>query len=57
MSTNRIGKAIKESCKDDKRMERMLLELLEFNIRSGGGRTWYKEEYRRIVEKYAKEGE
>lgn len=55
MSATKIGKAIKENCKDDKVMQNMLIELLDFNLT---GRSWYKEEYARIIEKYAaSEGE
>lgn len=54
MSTSRIGKAIKESCEDDKIMQGLLMELLDFNLT---GRQWYKEEYTNIIEKYAKKVE
>ncbi|MBQ4067735.1 MAG: hypothetical protein IJC76_00640 [Lachnospiraceae bacterium] len=54
MSTSRIGKAIKESCADDKEMQGLLMDLLDFNLT---GRQWYKEEYTKIIEKYAKEME
>lgn len=50
MSANRIGKAIKESCQDDMIMQGLLFELLDFNMT---GRSWYKDEYTRIIEKYA----
>lgn len=50
MSVNKIGKAIKDSCKDDKKMQNLLMELLEFNLT---GRSWYKDEYYRIIRKYA----
>ncbi len=52
MSVNKIGKAIKESCQDDKNMQGLLLELLEFNMT---GRAWYKDEYTKIIEKYAEQ--
>lgn len=50
MSANKIGKAIKDSCKNDKIMQGLLLELLEYNMT---GRSWYKDEYSKIIEKYA----
>lgn len=50
MATGRISKAIADSCKGDDIMKDMLLELLEFNRT---GRSWYKEEYKSILEKYA----
>ena len=54
MSTSRIGRAIKESCTGDKVMQGLLMDLLEFNLT---GRQWYKDEYTKIIEKYAKEME
>ena len=54
MGANKIGKAIKDNCKDDKVMQGLLLELLEYNMT---GRAWYKEEYTKIIEKYAKKEE
>ncbi len=50
MGAGKIGKAIKENCENDKIMQSLLLELLEFNLT---GRQWYKEEYTRLIEKYA----
>ncbi len=50
MGANQIGKAIKENCKDDKNMQGLLLELLDYNMT---GRAWYKEEYSKLIEKYA----
>ncbi len=50
MATGKIARAIKDSCKNDDVMKEMLLELLDFNMT---GRSWYKEEYKAIVEKYA----
>ena len=50
MSASKIGKAIKESCHDDKTMQGLLFELLDYNMT---GRSWYKEEYAKIIEKYA----
>ena len=41
MSVTKIGKAIKDNCKDDKVMQNMLIELLDFNLT---GRSWYKDE-------------
>lgn len=54
MSTSRIGKAIKESCVDDKVMQGLLMDLLDFNLT---GRQWYKDEYTKIIEKYSEEME
>lgn len=54
MSTSRIGRAIKENCAGDKVMQGLLMDLLEFNLT---GRQWYKDEYTKIIEKYAKEME
>lgn len=54
MGANKIGKAIKESCDGDKVMQGLLMELLEFNLT---GRQWYKDEYTRLIEKYAKQME
>ena len=50
MGANKIGKAIKENCQNDKIMQGLLLELLEFNMT---GRAWYKDEYTKLIEKYA----
>jgi len=50
MSVGKIGKAIKDSCQDDKVMQGLLLELLDYNMT---GRAWYKDEYTKIIEKYA----
>jgi hypothetical protein len=50
MSANKIGKAIKESCKDDKIMQDLLMELLDYNL---AGRQWYKDEYLSRIEQYA----
>ena len=50
MGANKIGKAIKENCQDDKIMQGLLLELLDFNMT---GRAWYKDEYTKLIEKYA----
>lgn len=52
MGASKIGKAIKENCESDKVMQNLLLDLLEFNLT---GRQWYKDEYTRLIEKYAKE--
>ena len=54
MSVGKIGKAIKESCQDDKNMQGLLLELLDFNMT---GRAWYKDEYYKLIEKYAEKEE
>lgn len=54
MSTSRIAKAIKESCKEDKIMQGLLMDLLDYNL---SGRQWYKEEYIKKIEKYVKETE
>lgn len=50
MSLGKIGKAIKENCQDDLIMQGLLLELLDYNMT---GRAWYKDEYTKIIEKYA----
>ncbi len=50
MSEGKIGKAIKDNCKDDKVMQGLLLELLDFNMT---GRSWYKDEYTKLIQKYA----
>lgn len=52
MGANQIGKAIKENCKDDKIMQGLLLDLLDYNMT---GRAWYKDEYKEYIEKYANE--
>lgn len=54
MSASKIGRTIKESCEGDKVMQGLLMDLLEFNLT---GRQWYKEEYIRLIEKYAAEME
>jgi len=54
MGANKIGKAIKENCQDDKIMQDLLLELLEYNMT---GKAWYKDEYTKIIEKYAQKEE
>ena len=54
MSTSKIAKTIKISCNGDKIMEGLLMDLLDFNLTR---RQWYKDEYTRIIEKYAKEME
>lgn len=52
MSTIKIGKAIRDNCKGDKVMQGLLMDLLNFNLT---GRQWYKDEYVKIIEKYANE--
>lgn len=52
MGTNKIAKSIKEECADDKVMRKFLMDLLEFTMT---GSKWYKEEYIKLIEKYAKE--
>lgn len=54
MGASKIGKAIKESCEGDKVMQGLLMDLLEFNLT---GRQWYKDEYTKLIEKYAEEVE
>lgn len=51
---SKIGRAIKENCEDDLVMQHLLLDLLEFNLT---GRQWYKDEYTRLIQKYAEERE
>lgn len=46
MNTDKIGKAIKEACKDDKILENFLLELLNYSLK---GRSWYMDEYKSIL--------
>ena len=52
MSVERISERIKASCKDDPEMEELLLELFQFELE---GRGWYKDKYRDIIKKHAKE--
>lgn len=54
MGASKIGRAIKENCEDDLVMQHLLLDLLEFNLT---GRQWYKDEYTRLIQKYAEERE
>jgi hypothetical protein len=54
MGVSKIGRAIKENCEDDLVMQHLLLDLLEFNLT---GRQWYKDEYTRLIQKYAEERE
>lgn len=52
MASNKIGKAIKQCCKEDPKMESFLLDLLDFQM---SGKSWWKEDYKKIMEKYVEE--
>ncbi|MDO4486949.1 MAG: hypothetical protein Q4C46_10225 [Bacillota bacterium] len=52
MASNKIGKAIKQGCKGDKKMEGFLLDLLDFHM---SGKSWWKEDYKKLMKKYVEE--
>ena len=49
MRANKIAKAIKSECEEDKNMKNFLMDLLEFTMT---GKQWYKEEYKKQIKKY-----
>lgn len=52
MGIEKISEKINEKCNNDLIMKAMLRELFEFQLEDKG---WWKETYREIIEKYAKE--
>ncbi len=52
MGIEKISEKINEKCVDDQNMKKMLRELFQFQLEDKG---WWKDRYREIIHKYAKE--
>lgn len=52
MGIEKITEKIKSSCDENNSMEKMLLELFQFQLEDRG---WWKDCYKDIIRKYSKE--
>ncbi len=52
MGVEKISEQINKKCEKDQNMKKMLNELFQFQLEGSG---WWKEPYREIIRKFAKE--